>query len=149
MGQVAANPSVKFNIGTWPYFVAYLPLVFILLAYVIHRVHRLPSKMASLVGLVGPSVLLFLGGYKVATSAISLSAAFDSTDCVTNPQKYELSVSWKAAASFMKTCKSPSGSTPGTIDDCAGYKDALAKNPSWAYLSHLEKTASCGGWCTP
>jgi len=150
MGFLAANPSVKYFIGDWPTYVAYLPMGFILIAYILHRITRTPSKFASLVGLLGPSIMLFIGGYKVAVSALTLSAAFGSTDCVTNPQMYKLGLSWQAAVDFKKTCKArKGGATPMTIEECAGYEEALDKNLGWKYLSYLETSTGCGGWCEP
>lgn len=152
MGYLAANPNVKYWIGNYPTYIAYLPLAFIFLAYIIHRIHGGPSKFASLVGLLGPSIMLFLGGYKVAISALTLSSAFNSMDCISNPQMYQLGQAWQAAADFKKTCKAPTGSAgfaASTINECDGYQDALKKNPSWQYLSYLETTNGCGGWCNP
>lgn len=147
MAFIAANPNVQYWIGYWPTYLAYLPLAFIFVAYVIHRINRLPSKFASLIGLLGPAVMLLVGGYKVSVSALTLSSAFQSTDCVTNPQMYQLGVSWRAAADFKKDCKG--AGTTSTIDECDGYEDMLVKNPDWKYLSYLESTTGCGGWCDP
>lgn len=152
MAYLARNPNVLYWIGNWPTYLAFLPLVFIFIVYIIHRINRVPSKIASLIGLLGPSIMLFLAGYKVAVSAITLSSAFSSTDCITNPQMYKLGVEWKAAAAFKKTCKAPTGAAQGataTIDMCDGYPAMLAKNPGWQYLSNLEMTSGCGGWCMP
>jgi len=149
MAFLARNPNVLYWIGDWPTYVAYLPLVFILIAYIIHRINRLPSKIASLIGLLGPSIMLFLAGYRVAISAITLSSAFSSTDCITNPPMYKLGLEWKAAAAFKKTCNATKEGGTATIDACEGYTDMLAKNPGWQYLSNLEKTSGCGGWCMP
>lgn len=150
MGQIADNFNVKQWIGTWPFFIAYLPIAFIVIAYFIHWSKRTPSKLAALIGLIGPSVLLFVGAYQVSSSAIKLSGAFGSNDCITSQPKYQMSVAWKAAESFMKTCKSPvKGFKPVTIDECSGYKDELKKHPDWNYLASIEGKTGCGGWCTP
>jgi len=137
------NPNVRYWIGEWPTVVAFMPLAFILVAYLIHRMNGQPSKLASLIGLLGPSVLLFIGGYKVAITALTLSTAFASTDCITNPQMYQLGLDYKSAVAFKSACNT----TTMMIDECAGYEAASAKHPGWQYLSQLEKTSGCGGWC--
>jgi len=150
MAYLAADPNVKYWIGHWPVWIAYLPLAFIFLAYLVHRINGQPSKFASLIGLLGPSIMLFVGGYRMSIDALTLSTAFISTDCITNPQMYQLGREYKAAVDFEKTCKAaPGAGTPSTIDECTGYVDALAKHPGWEYLSHLEATTGCGGWCEP
>lgn len=141
MGYLAMNPSVQYWIGDWPTYIAFLPLAFVLLSYIIHRIAGGPSKLASLIGLLGPSIMLFVGGYKVSVAALSLSSAFSSADCITNPHMYKLGLEWDAAEAFKKTCTTP------TIAECPGYKKELAKNPGWKYLAHLETTTGCGGWC--
>merc|ERR1719272_2472347 len=149
MTYLAFNPNVQYWIGLWPTYVAFLPLAFIFVAYLIHRIAGKPSKLAALIGLLGPSVLLFIGGYKVAITALTLSTAFGSTDCITNPQMYKLGVDYKAAVDFKSTCKPKLGAgiTTTTINECAGYDAMFAKTPGWQYLSQLEKTSGCGGWC--
>lgn len=149
MAYLAFNPNVRYWIGEWPAWVAFLPLAFIFGSYVLHRVGGQPSKFAALLGLLGPSALLFIGGYKTAVTALTLSTAFSSTDCITNSQMYNLNVDYKAAVAFKAACKPVAGtnSTPTTIDECAGYDAAFAKNKGWQYLSQLEKTSGCGGWC--
>lgn len=151
MIYIATNPSVRYWMGDWPMYIALLPLAFVFLAYVIHKMNRLPSKFATLIGLLGPSILLFIGGYKVAMHSLTLSSAFGSSDCVTNNQMYQLGLSWQAAADFKKTCKAPGGEAvkATTIQECAGYNDMLHKNPGWKYLSYLEESTGCGGWCEP
>lgn len=151
MAYLSFDANVRYWIGIWPTYIAFLPLAFIFLSYIIHRIKGQPSKFASLIGLLGPSVMLFIGGYKVAIAALTLSTAFSSTDCVTNPQMYKLGVDYKMAVTFKSTCKPLPGAsgTPDTIDQCAGYEAELVKNPGWQYLSHLETTAGCGGWCEP
>jgi len=148
MGYLAANPSVQYWIGIWPTYIAYLPLAFMFLAYIMHSIAGGPSKIASLVGLLGPSIMLFIGGYKVAISAITLSTAFGSTDCISNPQMYKLGLEWTAASNFKKTCtgKASTGSLV-VIEECPGYAAMLAKNPGWKYLSYLEGSSGCAGWC--
>jgi len=149
MAYLSFNPNVQYWIGVWPMWVAFLPLAFILLAYVIHRIQGRPSKVAALIGLLGPSILLFIAGYKVAITSLTLSTAFASTDCITNPQMYQLGVDYKSAVAFKASCKPLKGAVgaPATIDECAGYEAASAKNHGWQYLSNLEKTSGCGGWC--
>jgi hypothetical protein len=152
MGHLAASPHVQTWIGFWPTWIAYLPLLFIVLAYIIHRIRGGPSKLASLMGLVGPSVLLFVGGYKVAISALTLSAAFGTMDCTANIEMYQLGTEWQAAVDFKASCNASAASggiAPAIITECAGYEGMLKKHPSWTYLSFLETSTGCGGWCEP
>lgn len=153
MVYLATNPSVKYWMGNWPMYIALLPLLFIVLAYFIHQANRgLPSKWATILGLLGPSLMLFVGGYKVAMQSLTLSAAFTSADCVSNHQMYHLGLAWEKAVDFRSECKGPPGSdmlAPSIIQECAGYEDALENNPSWNYLAHLEQSTGCGGWCVP
>jgi len=149
MAYLSFDPNVRYWIGVYPMYVAFLPLAFMLLAYIIHKIAGKPSKLAMLVGLLGPSLLLFIGGYKVSMTAFTLSTAFASTDCITNPQMYQLGVDYKSAVTFMSTCKPVGNATakPTTISDCAGYDAMYKTNPGWHYLAQLEKTSGCAGWC--
>jgi len=149
MSYLAFNANVQYWIGMWPTYIAFLPLVCICGAYALHRMVGQPSKFAALLGLLGPSALLFIGGYKIAITSLTLSTAFGSTDCITNPQMYDLGVDYKKALDFKAACKPMNGTTakPTTIEECAGYADAFKGNKGWQYLSQLEKTSGCGGWC--
>jgi len=144
MAYLSFDPNVRYWIGWWPTWIAFLPLGFIFSAYLIHRIKGQPSKFASLVGLLGPSIMLFVGGYKMSISSLTLSTAFGSTDCITNPEMYKLGQDYRAAVAFKSACNASAGST---IEDCVGYEAAELKNPGWQYLSHLQKTTGCGGWC--
>jgi len=149
MAYLAFNPNVKYWMGEWVAYAAFLPLLCIFGSYLINRIGGQPSKFAALLGLLGPSVLLFIGGYKVAITALTLSTAFSSTDCITNSQMYNLGQDYKAAVDFKAACKPLAGtnSTPTTINECAGYDAAFEKNKGWQYLAKLEQTSGCGGWC--
>jgi hypothetical protein len=149
MAYLAFNPNVQYWIGEYPAWIAFLPLLFIGVAFVIHRSTGQPSKVASLIGLLGPSVMLFIGGYKVAITSLTLSTAFGSTDCITNPSMYQLQQDWQAAWAFKSTCKPMANATgkPMMIDECDGYAAAAVQNKGWDYLAKLEKSSGCGGWC--
>merc|ERR1719453_1892298 len=63
---------------------------------------------------------------------------------------YQLGLSWQAAVDFKNACQAADGgAAPATIDGCPGYEDALNRNPGWKYLSYLETSTGCGGWCEP
>lgn len=149
MCYLSFNPNVQYWIGMWPTYIAFLPLACIFVAYALHRMVGQPSKFAALLGILGPSALLFIGGYKIAITSLTLSTAFGSTDCITNPQMYNLGLDYKKAVEFKAACKPVANttSTPKTIEECAGYATAFKGNKGWQYLSQLEKTSSCGGWC--
>lgn len=149
MAYLAFDDNVRYWIGVWPMYIAFLPLAFIVLALLIHRIKGQPSRIASFIGLTGPSVLLLLGAYKISMDALMLSVAFGSTDCLTNAQMYKLGIDYKSALAFKSTCKplANASDAPITMEDCADYEAALLKNPGWRYMAHLEKTTGCGGWC--
>jgi hypothetical protein len=149
MADLAFNPNVQYWIGEYPKWIAFVPLLFIGIAFCIHRSTGQASRVAALLGLLGPSVMLFIGGYKVSITSLTLSTAFSSIDCITNPSMYQLQQDWESAWAFKSACKPLPNATgkPMMINECQGYEAAAAKNKGWAYLAQLEKSSGCGGWC--
>lgn len=145
---LAYDENVKYWIGEWPTYVAWFPLPCIFLAFVIHWIKGQPSKVASLIGLLLPSIVLFAGAYKIGIAALTLSTAFGASDCVTSQQMYSLQVDYDAAVAFRRVCSSNwTAGSDKTLQNCHTYEAMATKNPSWAYLSFLEKSSGCGGWC--
>mmetsp|Transcript_13449 Transcript_13449/g.22146 ORF Transcript_13449/g.22146 Transcript_13449/m.22146 type:complete len:256 (+) Transcript_13449:79-846(+) len=142
--RLAFDPIVANLFGVWPLCAAIGPLILILVAFLINLTKCLPGRLAALIGIVGPSIVLFFGAYRLGIESLGMSAGFVSTDCVTFQRKYELSQSWKAASDFKAGCSGAS-----TIQECPNYEGELAKNPDWNFLQYLETSTGCGGWCAP
>lgn len=149
---ISLDIHVRHWIGLWPTLVSILPLVFIAIALAMHVVQKRPSRLATTIGLAAPCFVFGTMGYSMGWRAMSLGAAFSTTDCATSLRKLKMEDEWKAAKSFKSACGSSNtsaGFTPATIEECDGYLSELAKHPSWKYLAQLEEEAACGGWCEP
>lgn len=138
------------------YWMFFIPLI-IFITHCIHSVTGKPNRLAVVISLVVPSLILILYSYTLP----ALSAHFFSTDCQTFEDKVQLQRSWNAASAFFEKClKATSDSSSKysiahiranfRIHDCEGYALQEKKyGADWVYLRHLEEHSFCNGWCAP
>lgn len=129
----------------------------------VHYVHVRkggPHKVAVIVGIVVPSVLLLLFSNHQLAWALDRHDKLFSVDCDSFHGKRKLQQSWDAASMLLEKCYNEtvtmhdSGLTVERlrstfrIQDCDEYKIQLRHNyADWTYLKMLEENFYCSGWC--
>jgi hypothetical protein len=136
--------------------------VLICATHYIHLRQRVPNKLAVMVTLIVPSVVLFLCASGLRTAAVDKYDKLLSASCDAVPEKQALQDSWEAAYSLYADCLEQTSKASNysvaqlmnkfRITDCEEYGAAYAgarHQKEWKYLKYLESSHFCSGWCYP
>lgn len=136
--------------------------VLICATHYIHLRQRVPNKLAVMVTLIVPSLILFLCASGSRIAALDKYDKLLSANCDALPEKQALQDSWEAAYSLYADCleqttKASNYSVAQLMDrfritDCEEYSTAYAgrsHQKEWTYLKYLEGNLFCSGWCYP
>lgn len=143
---LAGDPLVSSWMGSGPQAVFALPLLFIVIAYIIHKVKATPRKRAIILSLVGSSLALGVQANRIGVTALKLGSTFTASDCQQYMGKYELESAWQKAQKFRAAC---SFGEEHLIQRCPGYEQEAVNNPVWTLLWKMEHEYMCAGWCEP
>lgn len=154
--QLAKQPAIRYLVGVFPSRCAISALVFMLAAHLVHRCLRRASKLAMILGLLAPSLLMTLFADRLFSRAVVWNNELVAEDCQAPSEKWDLELAWRKADHFYGLCIN-SLVRSDQIDEgerrpittCEGYEDALHENQHWHFLEQVETQYGCGGWCTP
>lgn len=150
------------GIAYWRNYSYVLLWIIPLIIGLVHCYHVMygPNKIVTNLGLVIPSLTLFITCSALTANATNLADTYFSIDCDMKSDKEFLQKEWEAAHLLYTTCLNetaherkvtvPFLAENFRIQDCTEYPAALAKHSkSWGYLSGLEGNSACTGFCIP
>lgn len=169
--SLARDEALSYFRSDWTDVVMIIP-VLICATHYIHMRQRVPNKLAVMVTLIAPSLILFLCASGARTAALDKHDKLLSASCDALPEKQALQDSWEAAHSLYVECleettKVSKFSVDQLMDkfritDCEEYNTAYTGHNAagekvsaphhqkeWKYLKYLESSHFCSGWCYP
>jgi len=166
---IGHNPAVSYFQSESYFMVLVIPFI-TLLVHLVHVRKGVPVKLAVVVGLVLPNLILLWHGNTMYLNAVDKSDKLFSQDCNSFNGKRELQRSWEAAYALYSNCINQTARQTGhsraqlmetfRIQDCEEYRSALtgltaggtrayeeSHIQDWTYLRRLEEDHLCAGWC--
>lgn len=155
--NIGQDEQVKQWITDMLWLVLLLPALY-LVAHVYHVIKSVPQRPLIAVCTLGSAIILMLIAESVRLEAQRLGDVFAARDCSASEGKRLMGEQWAGALTFYSSCvkgtieketsiKIETAVNIFRIQECVGYEEYLAQNPSWAYLRSLEEQYLCSGWC--
>lgn len=154
--------NIQYWVGRYGSLALLVPAIF-LIVYCIQVTLHTPRQVMLLASSITPCILFMTIGNIYAGAAFDLSDQLLSNDCTNFHSKRELDRHWWTAHSFYMNClrNMKEKGVPGAdnvealmqvyrIQHCDGYEEAHEQfQTEWDYLSFVEDTHLCTGWCRP
>lgn len=162
MCLLQAKPTVKYWFGdTWICTVLIVIAWFVMCEFML-MTKLMAKMMVPIYMVVVPSAVLAIVSQVQSWSMDGIGSELEAQECLAFVGKARLENSWQRAHDLIQECDERITNITGAsiaetkriqahvyYHDCPAYSDALKTyRKEWEYLQHLEKTYTCGGWCT-
>eukprot|EP00928_Gymnodinium_smaydae_P057769 TRINITY_DN40996_c0_g1_i1.p1 TRINITY_DN40996_c0_g1~~TRINITY_DN40996_c0_g1_i1.p1 ORF type:complete len:288 (+),score=45.89 TRINITY_DN40996_c0_g1_i1:88-951(+) len=159
---LAQDPTCRYWIGRAPWIIIAVP-VLLVVSHLLHSCARRPRFFPLMCSTVIPAVLVIVSASMTLAPIAGVSRELLSgKDCGSQGASRDFEEAYRTAAQAFQGCATRVASVTNAsmqatlplidLQDCSEYSSsagARKHGARWLYLSKLETTQACSGWCSP